>query len=326
MASDLLFLLVVSLLKAELAIAAAIVVVFMLRPVVRPLSADAAYGLWALVPLAGLMSFFPTRADVFTTEVAQFRLVFHGTSTEAFWTKSAPLLLAAWLVGTAAFVIVLTFSEHRFRRLAKKGEAGPAVVGVGWMRLVTPSDYVTQFTELERTFVRRHERAHILRDDPLANLVIVVIQVISWFNPLVYLAAPAARMDQELACDQAVVREHPDCRRAYAETLLKAQLVGRLSPLACAWAPWGRHPLELRLRMLARRPHGDVRRHLGGGVVALAALAVATGVWLAEPQCALQSSFNGKANEDRSVALSPTGPLRSPPFLINIKLVVFPSL
>ena len=324
MTSDLLFLLVVSLLKAEVAISAAIVLVLCLRAPARRLAgAEVAYGLWALVPLAAAASLFPTRADVFGLDSGfdpGFRVVFHHAAAEAFWSRAPSAILTLWLSGAALFLAVLSVSEHHFRRLAKKGEAGPAVVGVGWMRLVTPNGYETRFTAEERELVRRHERMHIQRDDPLANLLILALQVISWFNPLVHQAAVAARIDQELACDEGVVREGPSCRKAYAATLLKAQLVGRVSPLACAWAPWARHPLELRLAMLGRRPQSFARRALGGAALGMAAMGTVACVWLLEPQCILNP-----ASVDRTAPSAPAdrGAVARP-FTIRIWLKLAP--
>jgi beta-lactamase regulating signal transducer with metallopeptidase domain len=323
--SDLLFLLAVSLLKAEVAASAAVALVLCLRGWARRLiGAEMAYILWALVPLAAVASLFPTCADVFQIEPG-FRVVFHDASTEAFWRWAPPAILTVWLSGAALYIAGLTAGEHRFRRMARRGEAGPAVVGVGWMRLVTPNGYEAQFTPEERDLVRRHERAHILRDDPLANLLILAIQVISWFNPLVHWAAGAARIDQELACDEAVVREGPSCRKAYGATLLKAHLVGRVSPLACAFTPLARHPLELRLEMLARRPRSFAWRVLGGVAVSSVALMVVGGVWLMEPPCALAPSTNTETLrlEPPAAADAPPAPR---PFTIRVRFELGPPL
>ena len=290
MTSELLFILTVSLLKAQAAISFACVLVLCLRSWSRRFAgAEVAYALWTLVPLAAVASLFPTYADV-VGGVWGLRLTLNEYSAAAFWSLAPTMILPVWFSGSAVFIAVMMASEHRFQRMAKRGEVGPAVAGVGWMRLVTPSGYEAKFTPQERELVRRHERAHIQRDDPLANLLILAIQAISWFNPLVHRAAVAARIDQELACDEAVVRAEPRCRRTYAATLLKAQLIGRVSPLACAWTPWARHPLELRLEMLKGRPISLARRTVGGAAVAGVALALVAGVCFIEPQCLLNPS------------------------------------
>jgi beta-lactamase regulating signal transducer with metallopeptidase domain len=163
------------------------------------------------------------------------------------------------------------------------------VTGIGWRRLVTPKDFHIRFDKTERGLILRHERMHIERRDPDANLLIAALQALSWFNPLVHLAAAAARLDQELACDEAVIRDRPDLRKRYGETLLKAQLSGASSPFACALAApafliGARHPLELRLAMLAR-PQPGLGRYLSGlAAVGAMALLIAAAVWASAPE------------------------------------------
>jgi len=327
MISDLLFLLAVSLLKAQVAASAAVALVFALRGAARRLAgAEMAYILWMLAPLAAVASLFPTCADVFQMQ-PRFRVIFHDAATEGFWRGAAPMILTVWLSGAALYIAVLSAGEQRFRGMARRGEAGPAVVGVGWMRLVTPHGYAARFTAEERELVRRHERAHILRNDPLANLLILAIQVLSWFNPLIHCAAGAARLDQELACDEAVLREGRSCRKAYAATLLKAHLTGRVSPLSCAFAPWARHPLELRLEMLARPPRRFAWRVLGGTAAAAMALTVVGGVWLLEPPCALDPAAFARTLRLERPGVADGGARPGPrPFVIRVLFVLGPPL
>ena len=58
------------------------------------------------------------------------------------------------------------------------------------------------------------------------------------------------RLDQELACDAAVLRRRPHDRALYARTLLKTQLDAQCLPLGCRWPARGLHPLEVRVGLL----------------------------------------------------------------------------
>src|SRR5690606_9610252 len=118
-----------------------------------------------------------------------------------------------WLVGAVLGLALLTAAQLRFLARVRERKAGPAVVGFAWPRMVTPADYERRFTPEEREVVRAHERAHIDRQDPRANALAAVLQAVNWFNPLVHLAARHMRLDQELACDAAVVRRFPLARR-----------------------------------------------------------------------------------------------------------------
>jgi beta-lactamase regulating signal transducer with metallopeptidase domain len=114
-----------------------------------------------------------------------------------------------------------------------------------------------------RALIRAHEWEHIRRSDVGTRSFLALVQCLFWFNPLIHLAAAGLRLDQELACDEAVVRRLGR-RRLYAETLLKCH-VDRPSPLGCHWGAGGLHPLEARLAALARPPVSEERRIAAAG-------------------------------------------------------------
>jgi beta-lactamase regulating signal transducer with metallopeptidase domain len=283
---------VLGLLRAQIAASLAILAAMVLRAPVRRLAGpDIAYRLWALAPAAALTSLFPTLAEFLSRDslFGAGRMAVSGAWVQAltddgFWADWAQALTAAWLVGALGFASLILLAETRFRRLARRGLAGPALVGVAAPRLVTPFDYEARFTAAERGFIRRHERAHLQRGENLANLVIASVQVLGWFNPLVHVAARVARLDQEAACDARVLEGRPRDRRPYGEALLKAHLPIARAGLACSWAAGGVHPLEWRLRLLAR-PEPTLRRYLAGLTLvgALAVLAAAS-VWTLAPR------------------------------------------
>jgi beta-lactamase regulating signal transducer with metallopeptidase domain len=265
------------LLRANAAASAAILIVLLLRPAARRwLGPEVAYGLWLLVPVAGLTSLFPNLSD--------FR---NGQQSGAltFQVAHADVLMAVYLVGAAVLLALLIFSEFRFRRLASAGRVGPAVIGSSWPSMVVPSDYEARFTAQERGLIRRHERAHIDARHPHHNRLIALHQLLGWFNPLAHLAARCARLDQELACDAVVAAARPNDRRLYAETLLKgAQVTGPWSAFACALTEGGRHPLEVRIGCLARRPLSLRQFMIGAAVVGSLGVLSALGVWTLSPQ------------------------------------------
>lgn len=263
-----------ALLHAQFAAGFAILLVLALRRPARALiGPELAYRLWIIAPVAAVVSLFPT-LPAFLNGWGDPR----GRVTGFLDFPFAEAALAVWAAGAAATVCLMVFSELRFRRLARLGLAGPAVMGVSWPRIVTPSDYAVRFTAAERALIDRHERAHIARRDPQANLYIAAMQVLAWFNPLVHVAAGCARLDQELACDAHVIQAMPGRRRDYGATLLKAHLSSPSSPLACTWLA-GTHPLELRLTMLARRPISLTQYMRGAAAVAAMAAVVAGVVW-----------------------------------------------
>ncbi len=171
----------------------------------------------------------------------------------------------------------------RFLAQERSGLAGPAIVGIVMPRVVTPSDFEVRFTPEECRLVRAHERAHIDRLDARCNALVLAMQCVNWFNPLVHLAARAIRFDQELACDATVMTRLPNERRLYAETLLRSQHGAAASPLGCDWSCAGARLLMTRLTTLMEKRPQEAGCELGDMLLAsLWALALIT-AWTAQP-------------------------------------------
>lgn len=83
--------------------------------------------------------------------------------------------------------------------------------------LISPS--FAWLSEEEKRHVLLHELAHIKRGDSLFSLLITALNVVYWFNPLVWAALALARRDIEVMCDMAVLGKTED-RKGYARTLL----------------------------------------------------------------------------------------------------------
>jgi hypothetical protein len=149
--------------------------------------------------------------------------------------------------------------------------------------LVLPKDFEARFDPTERDIVLAHEQAHLKSRDPLVNAFAALAQCVCWFNPLVHIAAHAMRIDQELACDAAVILQFPKARRRYAETMLKTQLAPISLPIGCYWPSRAAHPLKQRIAMLKRDLPSGRRILAGAALAALASLSTGCIVWVAQP-------------------------------------------
>lgn len=259
-------LLAFGLIRAQVTLAGACLVVISARPTARRLfGAEATYRLWTLVPIAGVASVFPSLNSFPAAGEGPPNILGLQSWSDAFYAHQfAPVILLLWVSGALAFVVWVVCCEALFRRQARRGRVGPAVVGILWPRVYVPAGYEAQFTPDERRLIWKHERAHIERGDPKTNLLIAAMRAFGWFNPLAHIAAAYVRLDQEVACDALVVQWRPHLRRRYAEALLKAQLAAVHAPITCSWAATsGRHPLETRIRMLGRPDRGDRWCELG---------------------------------------------------------------
>ena len=284
--------------ETTLATSAAVLLVLLLRgPVRRGFGAGAAYALWWLVPAALVAVLLPAAAEpvvpplgdaiAFTANLPRAEAV------SAVADRSIDGLAAAWVVGVMTMLLAMAWRQGRFvaglgplqrtpdghlRSVATRGL--PAVIGLR-PRIVLPGDFEQRYTAPERDLVLAHERVHLRRGDVPVCALAALLRALFWFNPLLHLAASRFRSDQEFACDAAVLRRHPDPRRAYGEALLNAKLAGDPLPFGCHW--YGTHPLKERFAMIVRT-QPSTRRHLAGlALGTLLALATAATAWATQP-------------------------------------------
>lgn len=247
------------------------------RPIRHWFGAHLAYGLWWMVPLAGLTAALPL-ARVVKPEAATLRPLWHGLSVALSTVSGAAPVV--WAGGLVLGVIAVVLAQRAFERRERNGEAGPAVVGVLTPRLVMPRRLKTDFTDAERALIRAHERAHMDREDPRVNAAVTLAQLILWFNPMIHVAAHYMRLDQELACDATVMARMPAVKKRYAQTLLKTQLGATPLPLGCQWLA---HPLEERIGALRLAAPTPRRRDIGMAALVTLSLMMCGAAWAAQP-------------------------------------------
>jgi beta-lactamase regulating signal transducer with metallopeptidase domain/dipeptidyl aminopeptidase/acylaminoacyl peptidase len=81
----------------------------------------------------------------------------------------------------------------------------PVLLGFIQPRLLMPKNIVKQLGHEELRYVFLHELAHVKRHDIALAWLTALLQVLHWFNPLVWLAFHRMRADRELACDALVL-------------------------------------------------------------------------------------------------------------------------
>ena len=297
------------LVDGTLAVTAATVLVLLLRvPLRHAFGARVAYVAWALVPLALAVAALP-RPGVGQGLASELLALHPGVlvvaavdapPAAAAVTTQWPLLLAgAWLLGTALHALWFAREQRRFvtglgrlRRDAQgvwRGDRvpGPAVVGALRPRIVLPMDFESRLGADEAALVLAHERAHLARGDTRANLMAVVLRCLQWFNPLLHWADSRFRLDQELACDAAVLARHPSARRCYAGAMLNVQLAVPGLPVGCHWQ--SSQSLKERIHMLKKSQPGAGRRLTGSLAVGVLLAASSYAAWGVRPATAPQA-------------------------------------
>ena len=280
---------------AALALTFAIAVAWAIRwPLRRYCGAGVAYAAWGLLPAALLALALPAPTVVY--EPATIAMPLAASA-------SAPIALpiadrAAWWFALWAFgALAMTAYQWRLQRRfvislgdlkdvmpgvwRAQGRSGlPALIGLLRPRIVLPADFETRYDAEERALMLAHERAHLRRGDPWANLAAVTLRIVFWFHPLVHFAASRFRDDQELACDQRVIASAPHARRRYGEAMLKTLVAAQPVPLGCHWGLT--HPLKERLMQLHTSPPRRFARAVGAALASVAIAGTAFAVWSAQ--------------------------------------------
>ena len=316
-----------TILRALLLITLAIALVLLARrPVRRGFGAGPAFTLWLLPLLVATLPWLPALPPHWAVLPAIHALpVTSPAASPIHSTASVPWLGLAWLVGTLLCLSRLLTHYLSLRRQSchlprpmtesllhemdtldprrlRLHPAGPAVLWAPRSLLLLPPDFMQRFDATERGLVLRHELTHLRRGDALWNLLAELAGALLWFHPLMWLALPRFRLDQELACDERVLRHSPQDEAGYAQTLLHS---AGMSP-APALIPWLAEPqLKERLTMIQRHRPGALRRRIG--CLALATL-MAGGVFVVQAATGPSSDRQAESDLTYNAKLQPRYP------------------
>jgi beta-lactamase regulating signal transducer with metallopeptidase domain len=279
-----------------LSLSFALLTVAMLRPVCRRwLGAERTFQLWLLPPLAILASQLPHLAGAPVPPLPSLVLTLttvanavNSSPRSGFALRWQDVVLIVWLLGAMIGAMAAFVAQRRYQRMvrhatrmadsdggwpiwrAKRNDVGPALIGAWRPRIVLPADFEDRYSTQERALILAHEAAHASRRDGYWSLGARALLIVGWCHPFAWWAYRAFRLDQELACDAAVMRHHGRQRQIYAQAMLKTQSAAFVLPIGCSWSP--RHPITERIAMLKLSPPGKARRVVGR--VALLALGV----------------------------------------------------
>lgn len=328
MASDLLH----ALLAPSLVAGAVILLLCAIRvPLRRAFGARIAYLTWAALPAAMLtmataaLTALRLPAPVLQAVAPLRQLAGAGLPVAGIvdtpWQQWQPWLAAGWLAGALATLAWYCIAHMRYRRqlgpLRRDGglhystrtDQGPAVVGLWRPVVVVPADFSTRYTPREQGLILAHEAVHVRRRDPLMNAVCALLQCALWFHPLVHMATRRFRLDQELACDAAVMQDHPALKRSYADAMLKTHMSTQAALIHCHWQSI--HPLKERIMQLQHTPPTQLRRLFGR--LTVTALVAACGYGALAANAGMESTDRYMVN----MKLSAGGETSTPALLVQ---------
>jgi beta-lactamase regulating signal transducer with metallopeptidase domain len=279
-------------------------VLILRRPVARHFGPQFAYALWALpvlrlvLPPLTLPAWMAPEQAAPAVEpgfhIAEVPLTAAANSAPELAAATPldflPYVLAAWLTGAVAFLVVRFHGYFSMRRLlldeaVQVGEAGkvrlvetprataPLAFGVIDKVIALPPGFMALHDRHSRDLALAHELTHHRGHDLLANFAIQPLFALHWFNPLAWLGWRAMRRDQEAACDARVIamRGRED-RIAYANVIAGFAAgpdVSLAAPMACPVL--GEKSIIHRLRSLNMSDISP-RRRMAGRMMAGAAL------------------------------------------------------
>ena len=156
------------------------------------------------------------------------------------------------LMGVQSLVVVVPSDQVR----------SPGLFGFVRPRLLLPREMLDNATRQELQYVFLHELAHLKRRDIYLGWLTSLLQVLHWFNPLVWFAFYRMRADRELACDALVLtRTGQDKSQEYGGAIVG--LVRRFSrsrPLpAMAGVIESKSQLKRRIAMITKFKNNSYR-------------------------------------------------------------------
>jgi beta-lactamase regulating signal transducer with metallopeptidase domain len=212
--------------------------------------ADSA-GLKALPRIAHEPASSPSSPTPANSKVEIMPMAASAVSTKISWPS---ILFAIWTAGFVFFTGYILVNSIRVRRRFAKLEpvvdaellellqdcrqrlgirrglsisespdiATPALYGFLNPRLLLPRGFIGRFSAKELRFVLLHELAHVKRRDILFNWFAALLQILHWFNPLIWWGFARWRADRELACDALALETAGDGQnQEYGQTILR---------------------------------------------------------------------------------------------------------
>ncbi|MCB9081266.1 MAG: M56 family metallopeptidase [Lewinellaceae bacterium] len=136
--------------------------------------------------------------------------------------------------------------------------AGPLTIGFWQPVILLPLALVTQLSPPQLAAVLAHELAHIRRHDYLHNILQSVVEVLFFFNPVVWWVSAIIRREREHACDDLALLHGGEDALTYVRTLVRIQEFQQQGRPAFAMAAVHRRPnLLIRVKRILQQPQNS---------------------------------------------------------------------
>jgi len=162
----------------------------------------------------------------------------------------------------------------------------PALFGFIRPRLLLPQGMLETYSLKDLRYVFMHELAHLRQRDIYLGWLMSLLQIMHWFNPLMWIAFNRMRADRELACDRlAISVMGPDELPRYGQTIVN--LVESFSQVSYVPSVAGiledTSQIERRIRMIVDFRKASRTWSVGAAlVIAVLACTVLTNAYMAK--------------------------------------------
>lgn len=97
----------------------------------------------------------------------------------------------------------------------------PVLFGIAKPKILLPINFSEQMTANQMEHIFLHELAHYKRNDVLISCLTTILQIIHWFNPVIWFAFYRMRIDRELACDEVTLSRIGAAQtQSYGQTII----------------------------------------------------------------------------------------------------------
>ena len=102
-----------------------------------------------------------------------------------------------------------------------KGIRIPVFFGILKPKILLPVNFEQQMTADQIKHIFFHELAHYKRNDVLISCFTTILQILYWFNPIIWFAFYRMRIDRELACDEMTLNRIGAAQsKSYGQTII----------------------------------------------------------------------------------------------------------
>lgn len=274
------------------------------RQIVKMVGTIWSYYLWFIMMIPWIVVWIPINISLFNPvnlHIYSSRSLvsrsYYNITTHSY-SLSDHLLFAIWMLGFLIAGIYLTFEHISFSKEIKSSAkliardqidfltenvaseyypyidklrlsplvTSPLVCHLFKSKIYLPLDFFELYSPEEQKYAIIHEIIHYQRLDLLANTVMLILNCVNWFNPILYATYNYFRTAQEIACDAQISRNLSGSeKKAYGMALLKTATnkTSQKAAMSCTWNA----TLQLKERFTMLKWHENLHHYTRYGVM-----------------------------------------------------------